>query len=72
MLIVYSLFLRQGEVRYQPRSDEKNLYNESVTEHPNFESPQEISTEVEASKTNTWKHKTEIIHAHLFHVLFIY
>ena len=64
MLIGYSLLLRPGEVGYQPRSDEKNLYNKSVKWHPNFENPQEISIKVDASKTNRWKHKTEIIYAH--------
>ena len=48
MLIGYSLVLRPGEIGYQPRSDEKNLYNESVTWHPNFENPQEISMKIDA------------------------
>ena len=56
MLIGYSVLLR---------SDEKNLYNKSVTWHPKFENPQEILIEGEASKTNRWKHKTEIIYAHI-------
>ena len=64
MLIRYSLLLRPGKVGYQPNSDEKNPRNESVTWHPNFESPQEISTKVDASKTNRWKHETEITYAH--------
>ena len=56
--------LETGEVGYQSRSDEKNLYNKSVTWHPNFENPQKTSIEIEATKTNRWKHETEIIHAH--------
>ena len=52
MLIEYSGFLRPEKVGYQPRSDEKNLYNEFVTWHPNFENLQDISVEVEASQTN--------------------
>ena len=59
MLIGYSLLLRPGEIGYQPRSDEKNLYNKSITWHPNFDNPQEISMKVDASK-----HETEIIYAH--------
>ena len=64
MLIRYSLSLRPGKLGYQPRSAEKNLYNEYVTWHPNFENPEEISIKVVASKLNRWKHETEIIHAH--------
>ena len=64
MLVEYSLLLRPGKIGYQPTSDEKNLYNESVTWQPNFENPQEISIDVEASKTNRWRHKTEITQAH--------
>ena len=64
MLIGYSLLLRPGEVGYQPRSNEKNLYNRSITWIPNFDNPQEISIKVEASKTNRRKTKTEIIYAH--------
>ena len=52
ILIRYSLLPRPGEVGYQPRSDEANLYNKSVTWHPNFEHPQEISMKDDASKTN--------------------
>ena len=63
-MIGYSLLSRPGEMRYQPKSDEKNLYNRSVTLHPNFDNLQEISMKVDASKTNRWKHKTEIIYAH--------
>ena len=63
MLIRHSLFLRPAEVEHQPESGEKNLYNESVTWHPNFEKPPEISIKVDASKTNRWKHETEIIYA---------
>ena len=37
MLIGHSLLLRPVEMRYQPRSDEKNLYVESITRHPKFE-----------------------------------
>ena len=63
MLIRYSLFLRPGKVGSQSRSDEKNLYDKSVTCHPNFDNPQDISIKVDASKTNRWKHKTENIYA---------
>ena len=63
VLIGYSLLLRPGEIGYQPKSKEKNLYNNSITWHPEFKDPKEISIEVEASKTNRWKHKTEIIYA---------
>ena len=49
MLIVYSLLVRPGEVGHQPKSGEKNL-----TWHPNFEPPQEISIQKDASKTNRW------------------
>ena len=66
MLTGYSILLRPGEIGYQPRLDEKNLYNESVTRHPKFENSQEISIKVEASKTNRWKHKTQIIYAHCY------
>ena len=64
MLIGYCLLLRPGEIGYQPKSDEKNLYNRSITWHPKFEDPKEISIKVEASKTNRWRHKTEIIYTH--------
>ena len=43
MLIGCSLLLRPGEIEYQPKYKEKNLHDESVTWHPNFENPQEIS-----------------------------
>ena len=64
MLIRYFLFLRPGEEGCHQRSDEKNLYNKSVTWHPNSENPKELSLKVDASKTNRWKHKTEISYAH--------
>ena len=64
MLIGYSLLLRPGEIGFQQKSEEKNLYNKSIKWHPKFADPQEISIKVEASKTNRWKHKTEIIYAH--------
>ena len=63
MLIGYSLLLRPGKVGYQTRLDEKNFYNECNRWHSKSKDPREISIEVEASKTNGWKHKTEIIHA---------
>ena len=62
LLIGYSLLLRPGEIGHQPRSTEKNLLNNAIQWHPSFLDPKEISTEVEASKTNRWKHKTEIIY----------
>ena len=63
VLLGYALLLRPGEIGHQPKSGEKDLLNKSITWHPSFEDPREISTEVEASKTNRWKHKTEIIYA---------
>ena len=60
LLIGYSLLLRPGEIGHQPRSSEKDLLNKSIVWNPSFSSPKEISIEVEASKTNRWKHKTEI------------
>ena len=63
LLIGYFLLLRPGEVGHQPRSHEKDLLNNAITWHPSFHFPEEISIEVEASKTNRWRHKTEIIYA---------
>ena len=63
LLIGYSLLLRPGEIGYKPESQEKHLLNNSINWHPSFANPREISIEVVASKTNRWKHKTEIIYA---------
>ena len=64
VLIGYSLLLRPGEIGYKPHSSEKNLYNKSINWHPNYDSPNEISIEVDASKTNRRKNRTEIIYAY--------
>ena len=63
VLIEHFFLLRPGEVGSLPGSDEKNLLNESLTWHPKFEDPLEISIQLEASKTSSWKHETLFIHA---------
>ena len=63
LLIGYSLLLRPGEIGYKPDSQEKSLLNNSINWHPSFTNPREISIEVIASKTNRWRHKTEIVYA---------
>ena len=62
VLLGYALLLRPGEIGYQKNSIGKNLYNKTIKWHPNFMDPKEISIKVEASKTNRWKNKTEIIY----------
>ena len=49
---------------YQPKSGEKNSCNKSIACDPDFNNPKETSIKVEASKTNRWKRKTEIIYTH--------
>ena len=63
LLTAYCLLLRPGAIGFQKRSQEKNLLNKSINWHPSFENAKEISIKVEASKTNRWGHKTEIIYA---------
>ena len=63
LLLGYALLLRPGEVGYKNKSQGKSLLNKSIFWYPSFDNPKEISIQVSASKTNRFKHKTEIIYA---------
>ena len=64
VLLGYALLLRPGEIGYKPKSKEKKLLNKSISWHPNFDAPIEISMEVVASKTNRRNERTEVVYTH--------